>query len=1022
MSIRKIVFIVSVFFVVLTAFRLLWIYVYSIPDSPKASQGVLDLRNWDDITDYPLTLDGDWEFFPEKFLMEEREENDSIDNNQAFTQVGKGWELATDSSNTYGFGSYRLQILVEPTKGDTYGIRLPYISSSSEIYVNGELLAGAGKVGQIKEEYKPSNKPYTVYFPIENKEEITLVIQVANFDNPGKGGIVRPPKFGLEEPLRENINFSKNIILISCIMYMIHALYSFILFLVGNRDKRFFYFSMMIVCLALGTLIGERLIFEWFPFNFKWGIKVKYLIIISGGFFLLQCIRQQLTRVKLVSIYNILCVFLTLAILLLPAEYNLKFTLFYTIIMLIPCLLALHLMYQVTKQIDKNNIFLLLAIVAAVSSLMWLIILTFTQNEMGPYPFDLLIATICFAIYWFKQYFRILDESQKLAFKLQKEDKRKDTFLQNVAHEMRNPLHGILNISQAVTAREEETLNRKSIEDLNLLNTVGKRMTFLLNDLLELERFKENRIALQPYDISIYGVTEAVISILRFMIEGKSVTLVNRIPKNFPPVFADENRVNQILFNLLHNAIKYTNEGEISVQASVQGEWASISVQDTGKGIEEELLNELFEPYFQATDDMENGFGLGLNISQQLVEMHGGKITIRSKSGEGSIFTFTLKLSSHTQQDTVANIPLIVQERQIASEEFAVSIELENSKNTVESLKTSDHKPIRILVVDDDPINLKVMESIFEVELFHVYTTTNGKQALTMINGHEWDIMIVDVMMPHMSGYELTAHVRERYSIVEMPILLLTAHNRTEDIELGFQVGANDYVTKPVNAPELIARVKSLTSVKQSMSERLRMEAAWLQAQIKPHFILNTFNSIAALSRLDLDRMDKLIHELSNFIHLSIQFQNTDGLSSLENELQLVHSYLFIQKERFRERLRVVWNVDKHIQINIPPLSIQPLVENAIQHGLMKRSEGGEVRISVKDLQKSIVISVADNGVGMKEEAVEQLLDGKRKEGTGIGIFNTDRRLKHLYGQGLKIDSTLEVGTIISFSINKELR
>jgi len=977
------------------------------------SHGKLDLREWGFITNSPLILDGEWEFYPGEFIIKENVHPSQIDS-QEYVQVPGNWNVSTGKKNNYGYGSYRLRIYIDPSIGSTYGIRVPYISSSSEVYVNGELLSSSGKPAATKNQYKPSNSPYTVYFPIENESEIELVIQVANFDNLGKGGIARSIKFGLEEPLRKSINFTKNITLISCMLYLIHALYSLILFFIGNRDKRFLYFSVTVICIILGTLVGERLLFEWFPLNFEWGIKIKYLTVIFGGYFLLQCIRQQLSEFlhrKFVPIYNLISGMLVFLILILSAEYNLKFTLFYTMVMLIPCFLALLLMYNVTKHIDKNNIYLLLALIAGVGSLIWLIILTRLQIEMEPYPFDLMIAMICFAIYWFKRYFYILEESRVLMGELQKANEQKDEFLLTVAHEMKNPLHGILNISHAITEREKDNLQTKSLRDLKLLNAVGRRMSLMLNDLLELERYKENLIVIKPMDISIYSVTEAVMNILRFMTDGKNVKLENKIPKNFPNVRADENRLNQILFNLLHNAIKHTNEGEISVYATIKEEWAEIYVCDTGRGIDEEIQEKLFEPYVQSTSGHEGGFGLGLSICKKLVELHGGKMSVSSIPEKGSIFSFSLKLSSSTQNlNSVMKEPFQFQEEHLTLNEMAASMAERRQSKSVE--------PIRILAVDDDPINLKVLENIFELEIYHIYTTQNAQHALSMLSAHEWDLMIVDVMMPHMSGYELTTNVRKQYSILELPILLLTAHHRPEDIEIGFQVGANDYVTKPVNSLELKARVQSLTKVKKSISERLRMEAAWLQAQIKPHFIINTFNSIASLSRLNLDKMDELIHELSNYIRLSIDFQNIDGLSPLEEELQLVQSYLFIQKQRFGERLHVIWNTDEQIQFLIPPLTIQPLVENAIHHGLMKRIEGGEVRISIKDVGEKVLISVADNGVGMRKEKVAQLLNGDPAN-SGIGIINTDRRLRQLYGQGLRIKSKVGEGTEISFLVNK---
>src|SRR5690625_5227651 len=202
-------------------------------------------------------------------------------------------------------------------------------------------------------------------------------------------------------------------------------------------------------------------------------------------------------------------------------------------------------------------------------------------------------------------------------------------------------------------------------------------------------------------------------------------------------------------------------------------------------------------------------------------------------------------------------------------------------------------------------------------------------------------------MMPRMSGYELTRIIRKRFTISELPILRLTARNRPEDIENGFLAGANDYVTKPVDAVELKSRVNALTEVRKSSRERLRMESAWLQAQIQPHFLFNTLNSIIALSEIDIERMQKLIDAFSHVLRSKFDFQNLNNLIPIEQELDLIKSYLYIEKERFGERLKITWDIDENSQVIIPALSIQPLVENAVKHGIMSRSKGGHLTIQV---------------------------------------------------------------------------
>src|SRR5699024_762228 len=193
--------------------------------------------------------------------------------------------------------------------------------------------------------------------------------------------------------------------------------------------------------------------------------------------------------------------------------------------------------------------------------------------------------------------------------------------------------------------------------------------------------------------------------------------------------------------------------------------------------------------------------------------------------------------------------------------------------------------------------------------------------ALKKLAFAEWDIVISDVMMPHMSGYDLTRSIREKYSISELPIILLTARSNPEDIYTGFLSGANDYVTKPVDAVELNVRVNALTDLQTSIKERLGMEAAWLQAQIRPHFLLNTLNAIVSLSVTDIDRMRRLIEKFSHFLQSSFYVDNVKKEVSLQHELELVESYLYIEKERFGDRLQIKWEIEEVEGVNVPPLS-----------------------------------------------------------------------------------------------------
>ncbi|MEZ7172981.1 histidine kinase [Sporosarcina sp. OR05] len=275
--------------------------------------------------------------------------------------------------------------------------------------------------------------------------------------------------------------------------------------------------------------------------------------------------------------------------------------------------------------------------------------------------------------------------------------------------------------------------------------------------------------------------------------------------------------------------------------------------------------------------------------------------------------------------------------------------------------------------------------------------------------------------MPIISGYDLTKRIRERFSLTELPILLLTARSQPKDIENGFLAGANDYVKKPVDALEFKSRVQALAGVKKAMQEKLQIEAAWLQAQIQPHFLFNALNTIMALSEIDLDRMQKVLEAFSQLLRGKFKFTDLNELAPLEDELELVRAYLLIEKERFADRLHIKWEVDDDLQVIIPSLTIQPLVENAIHHGIMNRPEGGQLTICISQLENHIEIRVEDDGVGMEKSKVEGLLKKTASHKSGIGLLNTDLRLKHQFGQGLKIESVKDKGTKVSFMVPNDI-
>ena len=323
-----------------------------------------------------------------------------------------------------------------------------------------------------------------------------------------------------------------------------------------------------------------------------------------------------------------------------------------------------------------------------------------------------------------------------------------------------------------------------------------------------------------------------------------------------------------------------------------------------------------------------------------------------------------------------------------------------------------------ILAVDDDLINLQVMVNIFEKNNYGMITAATGEAALKAVKEHSAiDVVLLDVMMRDMTGYEVCRKLREQYSLFELPILLITARSLPDEVTAGFAAGANDFVVKPFNADELRARVATQLALKKAARDVIRAEVAFLQSQIKPHFFYNVLNTIVSLCYTDSQKAGNLLTEFSNYLRSSFDIKENLMFTSLQQELELVKSYVVIEQARFGERLQVAYDIDANVlPCKIPPLIIQPLVENAVRHGLMGRESGGHIAVTSRREAGNVVICVCDDGIGIPADILPDLLSTKQ-EGVGVGLRNINRRLQSCFGNRLLITSSSGNGTVVTMAI-----
>jgi len=1010
---RRPFLILLTFLIAITGIRVGWIMLLQPAAHPAINAGVLDLRGWTIPQDRVMTLNGEWEFHPSAFVPPGKGQSASP---VSYIHVPGSWSDAfpDDRKSSFQYGTYRLRILADGHDGQAFSMRFSDLYNAAAVYVNGQFVGGNGRPSEQEATHEPWRIPLTVDVALVDGEAEVVVHASTHVS---KGGMNRSVWFGTAEALSSKVELMRFLQLALSIIFLMHGLYAVMLYLLRAGNRGLLYFALLILCASLSVVTAdERLLFRALPFTYEATATTTLLAYIGVVSFMPPLLNQILPgygngrAIRWFAIFSGSYATFTL---LAPSPLTIPASdVLLPVVFIVGLWLSLATLYAAIRK-GEDVIFLMVGSTSVAVNIGWTLADgRLASFEMPHYPFDLLMAVLAFAAFWFNRFFRATEQTKELATQLQKANRYKDDFLVNTSHELRNPLHGIMNITQSVLDDAAHPAHEAHRERLETQLAVARRMSLLLDDLLDVTRLRESTIRLQLRSLHVQSVVAGILEMLRIMLDGKPIRLTLDIPDHMPAVRADENRLIQILFNLLHNAIKFTDEGEIAIEARIAGGMARIAIKDTGIGMDEGTQRTIFHPYEQGDSERaraSGGIGIGLSICKQLVELHEGTLSVRSVIGQGSEFAFTLPLAEQAkpseEQALLSSMRLVA--ATAASDTAATS-------GSLSSAAPSGATGARILVVDDDSLNLKIIADVLGKDRYDIDTALHASEAMMKLEAGRYDLLISDVMMPRISGYALTRHVRERFTLFELPVLLLTARNRSEDIVIGLQAGANDYVTKPIDAWELRARVQALTQLRVSVEERLRLEGAWLHAQMQPHFIFNTLNSIAALAAMDVDRMQLLLEEFSNYLRTSIDFRNTDRVVSIDRELALVRSYLYIEKERFEDRISVVWDLDAPLDFQLPPLAIQTLVENAINHGILRRSGGGTVWLAIKQAEDGVSVTVKDNGVGIDEEGMTRLF---QPASGGIGLRNTDDRLRQLYGQGLDVRSSPVEGTTVSFRI-----
>lgn len=449
------------------------------------------------------------------------------------------------------------------------------------------------------------------------------------------------------------------------------------------------------------------------------------------------------------------------------------------------------------------------------------------------------------------------NKAETAAYTAELASKAKTDFLSCMSHEIRTPLNAIIGFTKVV---QDTNLTKKQKEYLNAIRTSGNLLMVLINDILDLAKVEAGKMTFEYAPFNFSASISEILQLFETKIKEEKLQLVFNPDPAIPKfLIGDPVRLNQIILNLVGNSIKFTKKGKISLGIRMLDEdkekvTLQFSVTDTGIGIPENNLNSIFDKFQQVISETSSiccGTGLGLTIAKQLIELQGGTITVKSKVDKGSTFSFILsykKIKSKFETETIEFVP---------KDLFGFPL----------------IKNVKILVAEDEALNQLLIKTLLEKFGFVMDIACNGKIVLEKLRKNKYDIILMDLQMPEMNGFETTKYIRKNKDS-NIPIIALTANVTTTDAEKCRAAGMDDYISKPINEKLLFDTIikylkKDPTNKKPAKNERLTISQE-LQLTKQKCINLDNLNELTngnlivktKIAKVYLDEIPKLLHTM----------------------------------------------------------------------------------------------------------------------------------------------------------------
>lgn len=747
----------------------------------KASYGIMDLTTLDLGQSNSIPLEGQWRVYPNQ-LLEPNSVTDFGKNNE-YVDIPFNWKPLNLQDKGKWYATFVLKV---NTKDENVmrALRVPSVDSAYKLWVDDELIMSKGEVGKSISEEIPLKYPDTRFF-LQRKKEFTIVMQISNFSY-RRGGFLENIEFGNEKALikKNNIRLVTDVVLTTT--FFILAIYNLLFFIFNKKDKTKLYICLASLFTGIRiTILGERFIVS-INNNFGWEIynKIEYLslcfFIISLMKYFKELYDDKISRVLELFIYSTSIIYVICILVFRSAIFTsyiniyqgcIGIALFYIFYIL----LNQTIYYNESSVVLGGYIFLM---ITGINDILYYngFVKTGQYMSIGLFVF---IVTQVFSIYirLSKNYSCVENKSDRLALL----DKLKDDFIENISKEIKSSLTMIAEISKSMLNEKDED---NIIQNLKVINDSSMDLIEKVKDLGDYSKIQDGKISTSNRIVDIRQILDLIYELIKSKLVEKNIELKIDIPQNLVLVYVDENRFQKILLSIIQDRITQIDNSCIEVRAQEYNNMIKISISEVKKKYEK-IIKKLGSRNKEGSHNK-----LEMELAKVLLNFQGGYL----KEIDSNIEIYIPKID-----------PLIRDNFDVAKEKKHEQLNPEGE--------------FKILIADDDFANIQIILSQLASQDYSITVVDNGIDALKELRKEDdkFDLLVLDSMMPRMSGFKVCKIIRKKYSAFDLPIIMMMNKDFEEEINLAFDIGANDYIIKPFFREELQSKIKTLLSLKDAV-------------------------------------------------------------------------------------------------------------------------------------------------------------------------------------------------------------